>query len=90
MPRRNNSEPITPIPDPYLQPTMTIEDASRILGISRTAAYTAAKTGDIPTIKIGRRTLVPTARLREMLGIDHPDKSIGLKSSPQRAVPKPD
>jgi excisionase family DNA binding protein len=51
---------------------MSVEDAGRLLGISRTAAYNAAKAGDIPTIRIGGRVLVPTARLRELLGIPNP------------------
>ena len=33
-------------------------------------AYEAAKRGDLPTIRIGRRYLVPTAPLRRMLGLD--------------------
>ena len=57
------------VPDPVVQPTISVADAGRLLGISRTSAYTAAKAGDIPTIKIGGRILVPTARLRELLGI---------------------
>jgi excisionase family DNA binding protein len=34
-------------------------DAGHRLGLSRTATYAAAKRGDIPTIKIGGRFLVP-------------------------------
>ena len=51
--------------------TMTISEAARILGISRSAAYRAAAKGEIPTIRIGGRLLVPTAKLREMLGLTH-------------------
>lgn len=51
------------LPDAASQPTLTVEEAARILGISRGLAYDATKTGDIPTIKIGRRLLVPTAAL---------------------------
>jgi len=43
--------------------TTTVEAAGEVLGISRGTAYKAAHTGDIPTIKIGRRLLVPTAWL---------------------------
>jgi hypothetical protein len=38
-------------------------------GVSRSAAYRAAKAGQIPTIAFGRRLLVPTCRLLEMLGV---------------------
>ena len=47
--------------------TVSIEDAGRILGISRGSAYAAAASGDIPTIKIGKRLLVPKAALERLL-----------------------
>lgn len=44
--------------------------AGRVLGLkSRNAAAAAALAGDIPTIKVGSRLVVPTAKLRELLGI---------------------
>lgn len=46
--------------------------AGRILGLSRQSAYDAATRGDLPTIRIGRRLLVPTAALRRMLELDDP------------------
>jgi len=36
--------------------------------MGRNQAYEAAKAGEIPTIKIGRRLLVPRAALDRMLG----------------------
>jgi hypothetical protein len=50
-------------------PTCSVEDAGRALGISRSAAYAAAKSGDLPTLRIGRRLVVPTAELHRMLRI---------------------
>lgn len=47
---------------------MTVEEAAGILGLGRASAYTAANNGDLSTIQIGRRLLVPVARLRQMLG----------------------
>jgi hypothetical protein len=58
------------LPDPEAEPTMSIPDAGEILGLSRASAYQAARRGEIPTIPIGRRRVVPTARLRRMLGLD--------------------
>jgi len=60
----------TAIPAPL---TMTVEQAGRLLGISRGAAYRAAARGQIPTIRLGRRLLVPTARLHQLLGITTTD-----------------
>lgn len=50
--------------------TMTVEQAGKLLGISRRSAYRAAASGDIPTIRLGHRILVPTARLHRMLGLN--------------------
>jgi excisionase family DNA binding protein len=43
-------------------------EVAALLGISRSAAYRAVARGEIPTIRIGRRLLVPTAKLYAMLG----------------------
>ena len=59
----------TIIPDLTAMPiTMTIPAAATLLGISRSAAYRAVAHGEIPTIRIGRRLLVPTPKLYAMLG----------------------
>jgi excisionase family DNA binding protein len=47
--------------------TLKIEEAAKVLGISRNTAYDAAKSGQLPTVKIGRRFLVPKAALDRML-----------------------
>ena len=49
--------------------TVTVSEAAHALGISRSAGYRADKKGELETIRIGRRLLVPTAKLREMLGV---------------------
>jgi len=52
-----------------LPPTITVERAAMLLGLSRSAAYRAAATGQLPTLAFGRRLVVPTFRLMQMLGI---------------------
>ena len=47
--------------------TTTITEAAKVLGIGRNQAYEAARRGEIPTIKIGKRLLVPVAALERML-----------------------
>jgi excisionase family DNA binding protein len=49
---------------------MTLDEVAPVLGISRDTAYKGARSGDIPTIRVGRRLLVPTAALRRMLALD--------------------
>ena len=47
--------------------TMTIQQAAKVLGIGRDQAYMAAKLGQIPTIRIGRRLLVSLPALERLL-----------------------
>ena len=46
---------------------MTVEEAAKLLKISRPSAYQAVQRGQIPAIRIGRRILVPVAALETML-----------------------
>lgn len=45
---------------------MTVEETAARLGISRPTAYDGVKKGTIPSVKIGRRILVPIAALERM------------------------
>ncbi|GGK44817.1 helix-turn-helix domain-containing protein [Nocardia camponoti] len=51
-------------------PTVSIEDAGKLLGISRSYAYAMARSGHLPTIALGvRRRRVPTAALLRLLQV---------------------
>jgi excisionase family DNA binding protein len=52
-----------------LPPTISVEQAAKLLGVSRSAAYRAAASGQLPTLAFGRRLRVPTAPLLKMLGV---------------------
>ena len=47
--------------------TFTIKEAAKLLGISRSACYEAAKNGQLPILKIGSRFLVPKLALEKLL-----------------------
>ena len=47
--------------------TLTVEEAGAILGLGRNSAYKAAGEQQIPTVRIGRRLLVPRAALNRLL-----------------------
>jgi excisionase family DNA binding protein len=47
--------------------TLTVTEAGQVLGLSRNAAYDAAKRGDLPVIRFGKRLLVPRAALDQLL-----------------------
>ena len=46
---------------------LTIEEAGKLLGLGRSGTYEAARRGDIPTLKIGSRILVPKVALLKLL-----------------------
>lgn len=56
--------------------TLSVEQAGELLGISRRSAYRAAEHGDLPVLRMGRRMLVPTARLLALLGVEAEEPTI--------------
>jgi excisionase family DNA binding protein len=52
--------------------TLNVEEAAEALGISRNSAYALARTGALPTIRLGKRLLVPRAALERMLASAEP------------------
>jgi excisionase family DNA binding protein len=47
--------------------TYTVLEVAEILGIGRNTAYEICRTGELPTIRIGGRVLVPRAVIDELL-----------------------
>jgi excisionase family DNA binding protein len=66
-------------PDDTARLTYTIEEAAKLLGVGRNTAYEAAKTGDLPVVRIGGRLIVPRARLAELLGENLPRNAEGAR-----------
>ena len=52
--------------------TITVPEAAQLLGVSRMTAYTAVREGSIPSVRIGRRLLVPRAALERFLAAARP------------------
>jgi excisionase family DNA binding protein len=46
---------------------MTVDEVAAYLGISRGTAYDGVRRGEIPSLRIGRRILVPRAAIEAML-----------------------
>jgi excisionase family DNA binding protein len=61
---------------------LTVEETAKILRLSRGATYEACRTGAIPCLRIGRRLLVPRARLYELVGT----ASSGENGTPREEV----
>ena len=54
--------------------TLSVEEVASILRIGRTAAYEAARRGQLPSRRLGRRVLIPVPALLEWLGVATPDE----------------
>lgn len=52
--------------------TLSVEEVASLLGLGRTATYEAARRGEIPSRKLGRRVIVPVPALLEWLGVSAP------------------
>jgi excisionase family DNA binding protein len=46
----------------------TVEETAALLGVSRNTAYSKVRSGDIPSVRIGRVLRIPAAALRQMSG----------------------
>ena len=57
--------PISTPPEPL---TYSVETAAAMLGISRALAYQLVRGGELPSIKLGRRVVVPRAALLRLVG----------------------
>ena len=49
--------------------TITVEEAAGLIGLGRSAAYQAARRGELPTRRVGRRLFVPVPALLAWLGL---------------------
>jgi excisionase family DNA binding protein len=56
------------VPADELPHFLDIEEAAKLVGIGRSAAYEAAKTGQLPTVRFGRRLRVPRHALLSLGG----------------------
>lgn len=48
--------------------TMTVTQTATVLGISRSSAYECVRRGVIPSLRLGRRIVVPTTAIDALLG----------------------
>ena len=61
------------------QLTISVIEAGRRLGVGRALAYEAARRGEIPSIRLGRRLLVPIAAFEAMLAIQSKQQIVATK-----------
>ena len=47
---------------------LSVEEAGKVVGLGKSAAYKAIHNGELPSIKLGRKLVVPIAELERLLG----------------------
>jgi excisionase family DNA binding protein len=50
--------------------TYSVDEAARVLGISRSLAYECVKTGQIPSIRFGTRIVIPVRVVDDLVDSD--------------------
>jgi excisionase family DNA binding protein len=58
---------------------LTVQEAARILRLGRNAAYEAIRRGEIPSLRIGRRIVIPRTGLERLLGGEFRPVSTGVR-----------
>ena len=48
---------------------LTVGEAAQLLRLSRNTAYEAVSRGEIPSIRVGRRILIPRVALQRLLAV---------------------
>jgi hypothetical protein len=65
-----------------------VPEAGAVLGLGRSASYAAVDRGDLPVLTLGRRRVVPRARLLALLGVV-PDATSGAPTKGAAVIPDP-
>jgi hypothetical protein len=79
------------LPEPTERPWLTVADLAAISGEGEKAIRAALDAGHLPLLRVGRYVRIPTALLRQRLGIDPTgpdarDPSLTEPASPLRSV----
>ncbi len=59
---------VPPLPDWHTKPTLSVQETAGLLGVHASTVRDAIAAGQMPCLRVGRRQLIPTARLVEMIG----------------------
>jgi excisionase family DNA binding protein len=68
-------------PAPGERPVLTVQEVAELLGVSRWLVQQAARTGELPCIRLGRRILFSRARVELLLTGDDAGQSTSSPSA---------
>ena len=60
---------MTTRPDTSYPPAISVHEAARIFQVTPATAYLWVRNGELPSIRLGGRIRIPTARLADLLGV---------------------
>ena len=61
-------------PDTHETPLLvSVPEAARLLGVGTTFGWAMVRSGELPSVKLGRRVLVPRAALERLASTHEPD-----------------
>lgn len=66
--------------------TITVDEAAELLGVSRSTAYSLVRQGELPSLRLGRRIVVPVRRLLALLDAGPPRDGMTFVTSRPRSV----
>ena len=72
-------------PGEPLPPILTAPQVQKVTGLGRGTVYEAARTGELPAMKVRGRLIFPTAKLLELLG----ESSSQAPAGPPSPRPRP-
>lgn len=55
--------------------TLTVEEAARLLGVSRALAYEIVRDGEIPSLRLRRRIVIPRRVIDALLRGESPEST---------------
>lgn len=55
--------------------TLTVEEAARLLGVSRALAYELVRDGEIPSLRLRRRIVIPRTVIDALLRGESPEST---------------
>ena len=61
--------------------TITVEEAAKLIGINRKGVYDAVKRGEIPSLRFGKRIVIPRAAFERMFDKSMP-ATLGVEPEP--------
>ncbi len=77
------------LPDPRERPLLTVAEVAALMpeGVGEKAVRAAIAAGQLPSQRVGRYVLVPTAALRRQLHVDDSTLTRERPASPRRPSP---